>query len=106
MKPKKETKTIKLWNSSIEIPKEIQPIRVNGNRRLTIVDDKLYSYDTEVAMIDWESKTIFVKESAFFWSATTTRQIQKVTHQFKLTMFGNRPNRTIHKGELAFCGFN
>jgi len=103
MPKKKATRMFKLYNHSIEIDKEIKPIRV-CNRRATIIGEILYSYDTKVAIIDWESKTIFVKERAFFYSNTTTKQIRTVTQKYKLTMFGGRPNRTIHKHELTHGG--
>lgn len=100
MKAKPATRMFKLYNQSIEIKKTIKPIRL-CNRRACIVDDTVYSYDTKVATIDWDAKILFVKERAFFYSRTTTRQIAKIVDEFKLTMFGGRPNRTIHNHELT-----
>lgn len=100
MKAKTPTREFKLYNKYIDIDQRIKPIRL-FNRRATIVGDRLYSYDTQVAMIDWESKIIFSKERAFFYSKTTTKHIQEVARKYELKMFGGRPNRVIHKNEYT-----
>lgn len=97
-----KTKLVKLYSEVVRIPILIDPIRVGDKRarRCTIIADKLYSYDTQVAVIDWTAKAIFVRERAYRYSPTTTRQISRVTREFELTMVAEQHGR-IRKADYT-----
>jgi hypothetical protein len=97
---KHKTKLVKLYSESIEVRKKIKPIRL-CNRKCTIIGNKVFSYDTLVARIDWVSKALYVPERSFFYSQTTTKQLKEVTNKFNLVVFSFNPDRPIKKGEYT-----
>ena len=100
MKQSTGTRMFKLYNSSIEIEKTQKPIRM-CSRKVAIVGEKVFSYDTEVATIDWTSQILYVPQRSFFYSRNTTCHIRKVVKKLNLTLFANKPQRPISKGEYT-----
>ena len=88
-------KTVQLYTQTIEINEDAKVIRIAPQKRCTVIDNKVYSYDTEVATIDWATKTLFVPKSSFSYSKTTTNHLGEVTKMFKLSLFGKRPQVKI-----------
>lgn len=97
---KSKTKRVKLYSEYVEVPKEIKLTRI-CSRKCTILGDRVFSYDTEVAKIDHNAKILFVKERAFRYSLRTTRHIKEVEVKFELTLFTSHDFKTIKKGDYT-----
>ena len=93
-------KKIKLYTQCVEVPKDTTIIRIYS-KRCTIVGDRVFSYNTEVAKIDFNAKVLFVKSRAFSYSSTTTGHIRKVIRQFELNLFTDHKFEPIKRSEYS-----